>query len=251
MRTIGFIAMSAMMSQVNAEELKADIFEGPKDVTVPYRWHEPEETAKGKLYPLVLFLHGAGERGDDNKAQLKHGALAILREAEKLDQPFYLIVPQCPADSFWAPFNKETQELAQEEGLFTRLNAVWSLVGKFKKDYPIDPDRVYVTGISMGGFGTWALLGREAKDIAAAIPICGGGDPKTVRKFKNVPIWAFHGEADPIVNVQLTHSMVNALEKAGGKPKSTFYPGVDHDSWTMTYDNPEVTKWLFEQKRSN
>ncbi|MBK1882321.1 dienelactone hydrolase family protein [Luteolibacter pohnpeiensis] len=249
MRTIGLLLITTMISQVKAEELKAEVWKAPNDATVPYRWHEPESLAPGKLYPLVLFLHGAGEKGDDNQAQLKHGVMAILREAAKINEPCYLIAPQCPKQGYWAPYNSETKKLAEEDGLYKRLDAAWALVEKFEKQYPVDPDRIYVTGISMGGFGTWGLLGREGKHIAAAVPICGGGNPDIAKKFKNVPIWTFHGEADPTVSVDLTRQMVAALEKAGGKPKVTYYPGVGHDSWTQTYDNPEVTKWLFEQKK--
>ena len=249
MRVIGILAMSAMVSAGQPETLESGSWQAPNGLTFPYRWHAPEEPAPGKRYPLVLFLHGAGERGDDNQAQLKHGVGAILREAAKLNEPFFLLVPQCPKDTHWAPFDRAKDEYKTDEKSNERLAAVWSLVEKFRKDQPVDPARVYVTGISMGGFGTWALLARESKEIAAAVPICGGGDVRYARRFKDVPVWAFHGEADSIISVEYTRAIIGALEKAGGKPKSTYYPGVDHDSWTMTYDNPEVLRWLFAQKK--
>jgi predicted peptidase len=126
---------------------------------------------------------------------------------------------------------------------------VLALAAETMRNQPVDPKRFYVTGISMGAFGTWDLLGRAQEKFAAAVPICGGGDPALAGKFKDVPIWAFHGEADPTIPVRTTREMIAALEKAGGKPKATYYPDVPHDSWTQTYSNPEVIRWMFDQRR--
>ena len=224
-------------------------WKAPNGVTVKYRWSAPETVEPGKTYPLVLFLHGAGERGDDNKAQLKHGVLPILEGAEKLGQPCFLIAPQCPADRWWAPINRETMRLSAADKPNDLLEAVLALVDETMKAQPVDSRRFYVTGISMGGYATWDLLGRAPGKIAAAVPVCGGGEPTLAEKFKDIPIHAFHGEADPVVPVRTTKDMVEALEKSGAKPKATYYPGVQHDSWTQTYDNPEVIRWIFEQRR--
>lgn len=224
-------------------------WKAPNGVTVKYRWSAPATVEPGKTYPLVLFLHGAGERGDDNKAQLKHGVLPILEGAEKLGQPCFLIAPQCPADRWWAPINRETMRLSAADKPNDLLEAVLALVDETMKAQPVDSRRFYVTGISMGGYATWDLLGRAPGKIAAAVPVCGGGEPSLVEKFKAIPIHAFHGEADPVVPVRTTKDMVEALEKSGAKPKATYYPGVQHDSWTQTYDNPEVIRWIFEQRR--
>lgn len=219
-----------------------------KDGTlIRYRWSAPEKVEPGKTYPLILFLHGAGERGTDNTAHLKHGVSPILENAEKLGQPVFLIAPQCPPDRWWSPVDKEAWKLSAAKEPNNLLEGVLELVEKTSKEQPVDPKRFYVTGISMGGFGTWDLLGRAPKKIAAAIPICGGGDPDLVRRYENVPIWAFHGDADPIVPVRTTQTMVAALEKAGGKPKVTYYPGVEHESWIPAYKDPELYKWLFAQ----
>ena len=211
-----------------------------------YRWSAPEKVEPGKTYPLVLFLHGAGERGDDNTAQLKHGVIPIINGAEKLGKPVFLIAPQCPAERWWAPGKPDRTGLNAAGQPNALLEAVLALVTDIQKNHPVDPKRLHVTGISMGGFGTWDLLGRAPGRIASAIPICGGGEPTLAAKFKDVPVWAFHGEADEVVPVSATRNMIEALEKAGGKPKSTYYPGVGHDSWTRTYDNPEVIRWLLE-----
>ena len=204
---------------------------------------------KGKTYPLVLFLHGAGERGDDNAAQLKHGVMPILEGAKKLGEPCFLIAPQCPADGWWAPINRETMRLNAADKPNSLLDAVLALIDDTLKTQPVDAKRFYVTGLSMGGYATWDLLGRVPARIAAAIPICGGGDPSQAAKFKDVPVWAFHGEADPTVPVKSTKDMIAAMETAGGKPKATYYPGVGHISWTRAYDDPEVIGWLFKQHR--
>jgi predicted peptidase len=234
---------TAFGAQPEAREWKA-----PDGTVVKYRWSAPETLEPGKTYPLVLFLHGAGERGSDNTAQLKHGVNSIIEGAKKLGDPCFLIAPQCPNDRWWSPINRETMNLSEAEKPNPLLEAVLALIDETQKQQPIDPKRLYVTGLSMGGYATWDLLGRVPGRIAAAIPICGGGDPSIAAKFKDNAIWAFHGEVDSAVPVKTTREMIAALEKAGGKPSSTFYPGVDHDSWTQTYNNPEVIRWMFGQK---
>lgn len=231
-------------AQPEAREWKA-----PDGTVVKYRWCAPATLKAGKTYPLVLFLHGAGERGDDNAAQLKHGVLPILEGAQQLGEPCFLIAPQCPAGRWWSPLNHETMRLHAATEPNPLLEAVLALATETLHQQPVDAQRFYVTGISMGGYATWDLLGRVPQRIAAAVPICGGGDPSLAVKFKDIPVWAFHGEADAVVPVQATRDMIAALEQAGGKPKSTFYPEVGHDAWTQTYHNPEVIRWLFGKRR--
>jgi len=214
---------------------------------VRYRWSAPETIEPGKTYPLILFMHGAGERGTDNTAHLKHGIGPIIEGTKKAGQPVFLIAPQCPEGRFWSPVNEQKTHLIEAGKPNALVEAVLALVEETKGKQPIDPKRFYVTGISMGGFATWDILGRIPKEIAAAVPICGGGDPSLAKKYEKVPIWAFHGEADPVVPVAATREIVKALEDAGGKPKTTYYPGVQHDSWTQTYDNPGVIKWMLDQ----
>jgi predicted peptidase len=237
-------ASTALAAEPEAREWKA-----PDGTVVKYRWSAPETLEPGKTYPLVLFLHGAGERGDDNKAQLKHGVIPILDGAKKLNEPCFLLAPQCPADQWWAPINREHMRLLAAGAPNPLLESVLALVDETMKTQPVDAKRFYVTGISMGGYATWDLLGRVPGKITAAVPICGGGDPSLAEKFKDVPLHAFHGEADPVVPVRTTREMIAALEKAGGNPKATYYPGVQHDSWTQTYNDPEVIRWMFGQKQ--
>lgn len=220
-----------------------------KDGTViRYRWSAPEKVEPGKTYPLILFLHGAGERGTDNTAHLKHGVGPILENAEKLNQPVFLIAPQCPPDRWWAPVNREAGRLTEADKPNNLLDAVLALCAETAEKQPVDPKRFYVTGISMGGFATWDVLGRAPGKIAAAVPICGGGDPSLVKRYKDVPIWAFHGEADPVVPVKTTQDMVAALREAGVRTKVTYYPDEQHESWIPAYKDPALYRWLFDQR---
>lgn len=242
------LAMSLSATGFAAEPV-AKNWDSPDGIHIPYRLAVPEKLEEGKLYPLILFLHGAGERGDDNLKQLKHGILPILAASDKLNEPCFLIAPQCPAELWWSDLDAKKSRLVGAKEPNPRLEAVLALVEEFSKTHPVDPRRFYVTGISMGGFGTWDLMGRVPEKIAAALPICGGGDRSIVSRYKDVPVWTFHGDADGTVPVTATTDLIDALEKAGGKPKLTIYPGVHHDSWTMTYNNPEVIRWLFSQKQ--
>jgi predicted peptidase len=219
-----------------ATQWTGDFAQGNFDDTLPFLLRVPMDLKKGETYPLLLFLHGAGERGNDNKQQLKHDPTKLAPADVFGKNPMIVVAPQCPADQWW---NGKTLETAIQ------------LVKDIKKELPVDPQRIYITGLSMGGFGTWSALALEPKLFAAAIPICGGGDPNSVGKFDKVPIWAFHGDADPVVKVEGTRSMIEALTKKGGKPKYTEYPGVQHDAWTRTYKDPELYVWLLAQKKSN
>lgn len=230
-------------------EPEAREFTAKNGIVVKYRWHEPAAGEGGKSHPLVLFLHGSGERGDDNRAQLKHGVGAIIAGAEKLDDPVFLIAPQCPAGQSWSPVDEGRMRLSAADKPNPLMEAVLELVDETLAKPAVDRSRFYVTGLSMGGFGTWDLLARVPEKIAAAMPICGGGDPALAERFAEVPIWAFHGVLDPAVPVSATKEMISALEKAGGKPGATFYPDADHDSWTRTYEDPKALRWLLAQRK--
>lgn len=194
-----------------------------------YLLYIPDEVPESGAYPLLLFLHGAGERGDDLEMVKKHGPPSLV-DAQK-DFPFVLVSPQCPRNSWW-----DSRELLR-------------LLDQVESKVPIDPDRVYVTGLSMGGFGTWALAMEAPRRFAAIMPICGGGDLERVERIKHIPVWVFHGAKDPVVPVQRSDDMVNALKELGADVKYTRYPEANHDSWTETYANPEVYEWILSHKR--
>lgn len=234
---------------LSAAPPEAREWKAPDGTVVRYRWAAPERVEEGKTYPLVLFLHGSGERGTDNTAQLKHGVLPIIENAAKLGTPCFLIAPQCPADRWWAPIDRSTMRLSAADKPNALLEAVLALVDETLRTQPVDPKRFHVTGISMGGFATWDLLGRAPGKIASAMPVCGGGDPSLAARFKDIPIRVIHGEADEVVPAKCSREMIEALEKAGAKPASDFYPGVGHDSWTRTYADPEMVRWLLSHRK--
>lgn len=208
--------------------------QGNYEGKLPFLLRVPSDLKKGGKYPLLLFLHGAGEKGDDNKKQLKHDPTKLAPKGTLEKHQVIVVAPQCPADQYW-------------DG--PPLQSVIKMVKDLQKELPVDLQRTYITGLSMGGFGTWSALALEPKLFAAAIPICGGGDPKSVSKYAKLPIWAFHCDGDPVVKVQGTRDMIAALKKAGGEPKYTEYPDALHGSWSRTYRNPELYDWLFNQKK--
>ncbi len=210
----------------------ATTFDGNVHVTLKYLVYLPADYDKQEKWPLILFLHGAGERGDDLNLVKRHGPPKLIEAGKQF--PFIIVSPQCPKDHWW------NNELAPLTALLD------DVVGKYK----VDPDRVYLTGLSMGGFGTWALAAYTPNRFAALVPICGGAEPLVARAIKHVPVWAFHGGKDPVVPVKRSEDMVEALKRNHGDAKLTIYPDAGHDSWTATYDNPEVFEWLLAHKRS-
>lgn len=234
-KTLPLVACLLAAGFASAETKPLDL-KPLKQGDLPYRLHLPKGE---KEVPLVIFLHGAGERGSDNKAQLKHGIASILSWGERTGNKFALLVPQCPKGIWWT---------TSKEGKGP-LGDVMAVVDDLVKKQAIDQKRIYLTGLSMGGYGSWELLRRKPEFFAAAIPICGGGSTKEAAKFKDVPLWVFHGDKDTVVRPEQSRKMVAALKEAGGKPKYTEYKGVDHDSWSATYANDEVLAWLFSQKK--
>lgn len=207
-------------------------FESSPDEGLSYLLFEPSPALMppDQPRPLVLFLHGSGERGDDLSKVKEHGPPARFMDGDGL--PFVLVAPQCPEGVWWNP------------------DLVIALTRKVIREHNIDPKRVHLTGLSMGGFATWAILAKEPGLFASAVPVCGGGDPEKVAAFKDMPIWAFHGEADEVVPVAKTREMEKALRDAGAKDlHATYYEGVGHDSWTQTYDNPAVYAWMMQRSR--
>ncbi|MBL8889213.1 MAG: prolyl oligopeptidase family serine peptidase [Planctomycetaceae bacterium] len=198
-------------------------------VKLKYLLSLPKGYEDQESWPVLLFLHGAGERGSDLNLVKKHGPPKLIEAGKEF--PFIVVSPQCPGGRWWEPF-----ELA-------------ALLDEIETNYKVDKERIYVTGLSMGGFGTWALTAYQPKRFAAIAPICGGGEPFTTRLYSHVPTWAFHGDQDNVVPLARSESMVDALKNAGGNVKFTIYPGVGHDSWTETYANDEFYKWLLEQKK--
>lgn len=225
--------------------------------TLPYRVLLPKDYNPKKKYPLVYFLHGAGERGNDNEKQLVHGAKLFLKEEVRNDYPAIVVFPQCAANSFWSNVRftydtatKKRSFIFQEEGSpTTAMRLAEGLLQKLLDEYPINKKRVYVGGLSMGGMGTFEIVRRHPDVFAAAIPICGGGSPATAEKIKKTRWWVFHGAKDDVVPPVNSDIMVRALEAAKASVKYTLYPAANHNSWDPAFAEPELLKWLFSQKK--
>ena len=199
---------------------------------------------------VLLFLHGAGERGNDNQLQLKHCAADLVNFCEREKIKAVLLFPQCPQNVMWIEqsWSLTEHEMTPEPTPQLRhaLELLDSVIGQEK----CDAERVYISGISMGGFGTWEALSRRPEFFAAAIPVCGGGDVRQAPKLKDIPIRVFHGSEDSVVNVKRSRDMVAAIRAAGGtKISYTEYPGVNHNSWSATYADHDNLRWLFSQSR--
>ena len=218
--------------------------------TLPYRFHKPAACAENVRYPLVLFLHGAGERGDDNTATLVHGVVPLCKYAMKHGDAF-VVAPQCPENCQWVNKDFGAKTMTRPEAPSRELAAVMALVKEIAAEYPVDASRIYVTGISMGGFGSWDIVARMRGFFAAMMPICGGVDETTAADYKDEPLGIrfFHGGVDKTVSPDYSRRMDKALTDAGKVHGYTEYPGVDHDSWTRTYANEDDLFWMFEQRR--
>lgn len=231
------------------DAFETNVYAASDGKSLNFRQLNPIKVEEGKKYPLVIFLHGAGERGDDNQVQLKHGMDKFASPAVREKYPCYVIAPQCPAGEQWVNVPWSADKHKNPEKPSGAMGRVFEVVDAYVKNLPVDADRIYITGLSMGGYGTWDAIARRPNFFAAAIPICGGGDSSDVSAYKSLPIWAFHGDKDTAVKVERSRDMIAALKKAGGDPKYTEYPGVGHNSWTETYNNDDVIAWLFAQKR--
>ncbi|MCK4465789.1 MAG: alpha/beta hydrolase [Bacteroidales bacterium] len=205
-----------------------------KEITVKvqlnYLFYLPEGYKQNdeKKWPLILFLHGAGERGNDLDLVKKHGPPKIV---EQKDLPFIIVSPQCPAEKRWS------------------IRDLDLLLEKIIKDHRVEKNRIYLTGLSMGGYGTWEYATEKPERFAAIAPICGGGSPWQAYRLASMPVWVFHGAKDPVVPIEKSEEMVKALKKVNENVKFTVYPEATHDSWTETYDNPELYEWFLKQKQ--
>ena len=188
-----------------------------------------------KEWPLILFLHGAGERGNDLEKIKTHGPPKLI-ENEGKKFSFVIVSPQCPEDDYW---NSKHQ-----------IDTIIALLNEIVSRYRIDKDRIYVTGLSMGGHGTWSLALEFPDRFAAIAPICGRGDSEKAARICHLPVWNFHGAKDDIVPLKWSENMVDALKKAGGNVKFTVYPDAGHDSWTETYSNSELYDWFLRNRRT-
>lgn len=224
--------------------------------TLKYRMLMPKDFSEHKQYPVVLFLHGAGERGDDNEKQLVHGSKLFLNPMNRGAFPAIVIFPQCPKESYWsnAKVDRSTKPISLEYPLNNSPTKPLDLVIQLMEDYLSKPytdkNKAYVGGLSMGGMGTFEILYRRPNMFAAAFAICGGGNPEAAKEYATkTELWVFHGAKDDVVNPQLSVDMVSAYLKYGGKPNFTLYADDNHNSWDSAFAEPELLPWLFSKSK--
>lgn len=259
LRLITLLLIFGIMPSAYAEDkslFEKKVFISAKGDTLAYRILYPENYDRSKTYPLVMFLHGAGERGNDNEAQLMHGSKLFLADSNRKNFPAIVVFPQCPVNIAWSSVqidrNKQPLEFNfnYKNPVTGPMRAVLALTKQLISTESINKKRVYITGLSMGGMGTFEAVYREPKLFAAAAPICGGGDAASYnKKTAKVPFWIFHGDADPVVNMKLSHEMVDRLKALKGKVKYSEYPGVGHNSWDNAFAEPDFLGWMFSQSR--
>ncbi|MBN9121665.1 MAG: prolyl oligopeptidase family serine peptidase [Planctomycetes bacterium] len=240
--TAGLLACAAVLP-ARADATKTGFvdktFKNADGTTSPYVVFVPKDYDGKKEYPIILFLHGAGETKQPNakkegKMPVEVGIGPAIKKREK-DFPFIVVIPRAEGFGWGADTANAKRALA--------------MLDETMKEYKTDAKRQYLTGLSMGGFGTWSIATAHPDRWAAIVPVCGGGNVKDAEKIKNIPTWVFHGDADTAVKVDRSREMVDALKKAGGKPKYDEYPGVGHNSWDKAYGTDELYKWLLDQKK--
>jgi predicted peptidase len=205
-------------------------FKGSINISLNYLLYLPRGyRTREKKWPLMLFLHGSGERGSNLELIKKYGPPKLVEKGK--DFPFILVSPQCPEDMWWA------------------ADILYAFLTDLIDNLKVDKDRIYITGLSMGGFGTWDLALKYPDKFAAVAPICGGGNPLEACKIKDLPIWIFHGAKDNVVPVEKAFEMIEALKNCGGNPLVTIYPDRAHDSWTPAYKDVLLYDWFLQQKR--
>ena len=221
--------------------------------SLKYRFLRPESERAGEKYPLVLFLHGAGERGDDNQKQLVHGGQMWLNPVNREKYPSFVLAPQCPMGDYWAydarPKSFVPCEMPMVEEPTPIFRTLKELLDTCLAMPQVDKTRVYVMGLSMGGMATFDLVVRHPEVFAAAIPICGTIHPARLCKAKDVKFRIYHGDADNTVPVEGSRQAYMALKAAGADVEYIEFPGVNHASWTPAFNDPEFMSWLFSQKK--
>jgi|GEM_PF-601927 len=230
-----------------------ETYKSPSGGELKYRKLKPRTVGNKQRQPLIVFLHGRGERGDDNVTQLKHGLDYLASQEGMKKYPATIIVPQCPDDIRWSTTLAERPGEGNLDPTPTEaLRMTLELIDSIQITDNVDPDRIYVTGLSMGGFGTFDIIARRPSIFAAAVPLCGGGDTRLeiVQRFKKTPLWIIHGDEDSVVDVDYSRSMVAALQDVGASPRYSELKGFGHNIWDAAYADAELYKWLFSQSKA-
>lgn len=241
--------MAAGLAQAQPERFSREKYIDKGD-TLYYRMLFPDANRQRK-YPLVIFLHGSGERGADNDAQLKWGVMNFATDQNMLAHPAIVIAPQCPEHQTWSSTtpDKDRRRMTLNADPSKPMRLLIALIHKLDTAMPIDTNRIYITGLSMGGYGTYDALERYPNLFAAAVPVCGGGDTSRVASIAHIPMWIYQGAEDPAVSPLYALAMLEALTNAGAHPGFTQYPEVGHFSWLGAYSDPLMMEWLFRQHK--
>jgi len=246
-----FVVFSVIFSIKSQNELylkKQFIYKGD---TLPYRIMYPENLDDTKKYPLVIFLHGSGERGNDNESQLKWGSELFTQPLNRKDFPAIVLFPQCPENQYWAPINSRQDGFSYVNSKHPTepMQLLIRLISEIKKSKFADKKRIYVMGLSMGGMGTYDLICRYPKTFAAAIPICGGVSLERLKKVRKLPIRIYHGAEDNVVSPEHSRNAYIELKANGAQNvEIAIFPGVNHNSWTPTFQTEDLLSWLFSNK---
>ena len=235
-----FVQAQTSTKQNVKKPLELKKFTATDGTAIEYKFMSPMKLEEGQKYPLVLALHG---RGGNTAAAPK-----LASDKLRAKFPCFVLVPESTKAGHWLTPKNRTQRKRPTKAM---LPAALEALDAFIKKHPVDTERVYVTGQSMGGVGTFGAISLRPDFFAAAIPIAGGWDPSDASKIKHLPIWVFHGDRDKVVPTKYSQEMVAALKKAGGNPKYTEFKGVSHDSWNRTYDSEETWEWLFKQRKTS
>ncbi|MFN0048828.1 MAG: prolyl oligopeptidase family serine peptidase [Cytophagales bacterium] len=245
-----FLNALCFISQAQPSRFNNLKYISSKNDTLLYRLLEPDYNPSRK-YPLVVFLHGSGESGSDNNAQLKWGVMNFATDQMMMSHPSFVLAPQCPANMAWPNITdlENLDNLRMSAKPSKPMKLVRELIAQLVKNQPIDTNRIYITGVSLGGMGTFDAMMRYPDLFAAAVPVCGAGDLTKASTIKHIPTWIFHGAEDAAVDVKHTTEMINALQKAGGNPGVTIYPEIGHFSWLGAYTDPLMIEWLYRQRK--
>lgn len=254
---IWLVIISNILIAQNQELFSKELFVHKND-TLKYRLLLPKDFSEYKSYPLVLFLHGGGERGKDNKTQLVHGSKLFLESYRADSFPAIIIFPQCPKEDYWSNVKRDYSRKGLEKFKYKRLGKptksmklVINLMDEMTSKPYIKNNQIYVGGLSMGGMGTFDVLKRRPNMFAAAFPICGGGNPKSVHKYaEKVSLWIFHGGKDDVVYPYFSLEMVTELQKRGADVKLTYLENDNHNSWDSAFAEPELLPWLFSKSKN-
>jgi predicted peptidase len=255
------VVLIILLTSFKAKSQDFSLFEkkefiSEKGDVLPYRILYPENYDKTKKYPLVLFLHGGGERGTDNEKQLVNGVKAFLEPENRSKFPCIVIAPQCPEDSYWASVKFERTKYPLEldfnygYNITKGLQLAIDLTNSVMKSESVDNKRVYITGLSMGGMGSLEAVYRYPKMFAAIAAVCGGADLNSYsKKQSKIPFWLFHGSVDGVIAVDNSRQLNEKLKALGADVQYTEYPGVNHNSWENAYVEPGLFPWMFSKSR--